>query len=332
MEIAGMVTIVMDARGNLQRLLAVPPQIERPGASTEAPDWKPLFTAAGLDLGRFSPTAPKWAPAAPFDARADWEAEGLHVAAAAWQGRPVWFEVIYPWSAPEREVESSEPPWLGDLPIIIYIGGGWTAAILLARRNLRLGRGDRRGALRVASFVFVVGIVAWLFRWHHVPQPATEFFQLILGVQTSLFFAVYVWLAYVGIEPIVRRRSPELLFSWTRILTGRFRDPLVGRDLLVGLCGGTAMALLGQIPLILALWVPVSPMTPQPPADWMLISSASTISGVFNLLSRGPLDGLGFTTIFVFGLVLFRRRWLAAAMVGLIAMLLVAGGSGENFV
>ncbi len=44
----------------------------------------------------------------------------------------------------------------------------------------------------------------------------------------------FVWLAYIAIEPIVRRSWPELLFSWSRLLSGRFRDPLVGRDLLAG--------------------------------------------------------------------------------------------------
>ena len=39
---------------------------------------------------------------------------------------------------------------------------------------------------------------------------------------------------YMAFEPYVRRRSPRTLISWTRLLAGRFRDPLVGADLLVG--------------------------------------------------------------------------------------------------
>ena len=108
-----MVSIAMDARGNLERLRAVPPQVEPLGASAAPPDWKPLFAAAGLDDARFSPSAPKWVPEEPFDARADWEGSGasqpdlpIHVAAASWHGRPVWFAVLYPWSVPEREIET----------------------------------------------------------------------------------------------------------------------------------------------------------------------------------------------------------------------------------
>ena len=336
MEISGMVSIAMDARGKLERLRAVPPQVELLGASAAPPDWRPLFAAAGLDYARFAPAAPKWVPEEPFDARADWEGSGasqhsVHVAGASWHGKPVWFAVLYPWSVPEREIEASQSSGISDLAILIYIGGAWIAGIVLAHRNLRLGRGDRRGALCVAAFVFATGILAWLFGWHHVPQPATEFFQLINAVQVSLFFAIYVWLAYVAIEPILRRRSPELLFSWSRVLAGRFRDPLVGRDLLAGILGGAAMALMAQVPEVLPNWIPLFGMTPQAPSRALLLGPASSIARVFELLSHGPLDALGFMTLFAFGLVVLRRRWLAAGFLGLIVTFLAADGSGENY-
>ena len=84
------------------------------GASAAPPDWRPFFAAAGLDYARFSPAAPKWVPEGPFDARADWEGSGasqtdsVHVAGASWHGKPVWFAVIYPWSVPERAIETSK--------------------------------------------------------------------------------------------------------------------------------------------------------------------------------------------------------------------------------
>ena len=45
------------------------------------------------------------------------------------------------------------------LALAMPLGG-----VLLARRNLRLGRGDRAGAFRVALVVFVAYSVARLFR------------------------------------------------------------------------------------------------------------------------------------------------------------------------
>jgi serine/threonine-protein kinase len=338
MEVSGMVSLSMDARGKLERLRAVPPQVEPLGASAAPSDWKPLFAAAGLDEARFSPSAPKWVPEAPFDARADWEGSGasqpdlpIHVAAASWHGKPVWFVVLYPWSVPDREIESGQYSAISDFAIVIYIGGAWIAGIVLARRNLRLGRGDRRGALRVAAFVLTTGLLRWLFEWPHIPRPATEFFQFINAVTVNLFFAVYVWLAYIAIEPIVRRRSPELLFSWSRILAGRFRDPLIGRDLLVGILGSAAVALMSQASQVLPNWIPLSGMTPQPPSPALLLGSAASIARVLELVSRGPLDSLGSMTLFVFALVVLRRRWLAAGFLCLILTLGSAAGSGENY-
>jgi hypothetical protein len=42
------------------------------------------------------------------------------------------------------------------------------------------------------------------------------------------------WVFYIALEPVVRRRWPQVLISWTRLLSGEWRDPLVGREVLVG--------------------------------------------------------------------------------------------------
>jgi hypothetical protein len=41
------------------------------------------------------------------------------------------------------------------------------AGIFVARRNLRLGRGDRRGATRLAAFALAAMIVQWLVSDDH---------------------------------------------------------------------------------------------------------------------------------------------------------------------
>jgi len=338
MEVSGMVSIAMDARGNLLRLRAVPPQVEPSGAPAAPPDWKPLFAAAGFDDERFSPSTPKWVPDEPFDARMDWDGSlasrpdmPIHVSAAAWHGRPVSFTVISPWSVPEREIAMGQNGGFGEIASVIYITAAWIAGLVLARRNLRLGRGDRRGALRVASFVFATGVAAWVFATHHVPQPTTEFFQLINAIQESLFLATFVWLAYVAIEPIVRKRAPELLFSWSRVLAGRFRDPLVGRDVLAGILGSAAMTMMIQTPELLANRLPLSGITPLAPSRDFLLGPAPVVARVLRVCSHGPLDALGFMTLFAFGLVVFRRRWLAVAFLALVVTLLVSGQSSENY-
>ena len=104
---------------------------------------------------------------------------------------------------------------------------------LLALRNVKLGRGDRKGAFRLAAFVSAVFFVRWLFASHHVSTEA-EAFNFLSGVQKILFWTFFFWVVYLAFEPFVRRRWPHLIVSWSRVLAGGFRDPLVGRDILIG--------------------------------------------------------------------------------------------------
>ena len=60
------------------------------------------------------------------------------------------------------------------MPALMLVGA------LLARRNVKLGRGDRRGAFRAATAVFVLIIGAWLLGNNHVGQ---------LGIEVERFFA-----------------------------------------------------------------------------------------------------------------------------------------------
>ena len=59
----------------------------------------------------------------------------------------------------------------------------------------------------------------------------TAFFEF---AAEALLNTAIAWLLYVALEPYVRRFSPGILISWTRVLSGQIVDPRVGRDMLVG--------------------------------------------------------------------------------------------------
>jgi hypothetical protein len=61
-----------------------------------------------------------------------------------------------------------------------------------------------------------------------------------LGLAFTLWYAGQALGAYLAVEPFVRRRMPELLTSWTRLVSGGWRDPLAGRDVLIGVLAGVA--------------------------------------------------------------------------------------------
>jgi serine/threonine-protein kinase len=72
---------------------------------------------------------------------------------------------------------------------------------------------------------------------------ATTFQLLIVCVGLSLVTAAI----YLALEPHVRKRAPELLVGWTRLLEGRTRDPRVGRDLLIGAAIGVGVFAFAQV-------------------------------------------------------------------------------------
>ena len=133
---------------------------------------------------------------------------------------------------------ASPPPagaqrWLRTFAAAI-VGVLFVGSALLARRNVMAGRGDRRSAWRLALAVGVLQVLRWLLIAHHSGDYATDQGQLLDAVAEALLEAGLIWLAYLGIEPWLRRHWPTSLISWSRLLGGGRRDPLVGRDILIG--------------------------------------------------------------------------------------------------
>jgi len=240
LTVPGMLEVRTDTLGRLIALQAVPPLPEpSSNASGELP-WQQLFSEAGLDAQAFREAAPRGAPPVFADTRAAWEgafpglfSEGsetpAHVEAAALGGRPVFFRLEGPWAA------APPPRGSGFAGMTLVSAGVLVAGAWLARRNLRRGRGDVRGAGRLAAFVATLSLAIWALEASHVSDALAEWQLLARAIAWSLFDAATLWLYYIAIEPYVRRFWPETIVSWSRLLTGRLRDPLIGRDVLIGL-------------------------------------------------------------------------------------------------
>jgi serine/threonine-protein kinase len=337
-EISGMVDLAIDARGRLMHLRAVPPQLETPARDAGPPDWTPLLAAAGLNSASLTPSVPTWLPTEPFDVRMEWDgaatsnpASPIHVVAASYRGRPVFFQVTEAWSVPTRmrAVVDSAGLIVRRLTFASMVVACLVGAVLLARRNLRLGRGDRGGAFRLAVFMLTVSLLWWLFSAHHTPDLFTETTTLFLsGLEQSVFYGMFAWLAYLAVEPVVRRRWPDLLIGWTRLLSGRVRDALVGRDVLMGVLVGALMWLALGGSNALPNWIDLPGMTPVPNATPYFAGAGAAVGRFLWDLRDSLLSTLAVMTILIAGYVLLRRKWPAMALAGLVITLLNL--SGEN--
>jgi serine/threonine-protein kinase len=248
LTITHMANLEIDPRGRLIRFTVVPPQVEEP--VRKAVDWSPYIAMTGIDTASLRPAPPKWRSPVDSDAKVGWVGGGLRIEAASKNGKPVWFSVIPPWQQAERATFVGLPDFTPAGEAILAIIGMITllTALLLARRNLRRSRGDRKGAFRLAFLLIVLTFCMRVFRVDHVSDIAQEsrLVGQLLGEALTAGAAVAVM--YLAVEPYFRRRWPRMLIGWTRLMAGRFRDPIIGRDALIGAVAGCAAGIIAKLP------------------------------------------------------------------------------------
>jgi len=320
-DVSGMTYELLDPSGRLEYFEAVPPQLEQSKGTAPAPDWPGLFKAAGLDIAQFKPAEPEWTPRAWSDTRAAWTgvAAGrpgvpLRVEAAAYRGKPVYFVLVLPWSRPWRMEEyqqTAREKASNAISLALFLAV-LMGAVLLARRNLRLGRGDRRGAFRLAVFVLVILLLAWGIEAHHLPT-SYEFFLFVIITSAALFTAAFVWLLYIGLEPFARRRWANALISWSRVLAGQFPDPLVARNVLVGVALGVGACLLVMLRYFAEGWFGKLPPRPMMPSLEPLLGARSLTGGLLTIIPTSCGLALGLVFLFVLLRLLLRKDWLAVS-------------------
>ena len=284
-----------------------------------------MFEKSGLDLGGATLVRPDVPAPVDSDQRISWMARYIEnpertvrVDAAVLGGQIVWFDVVPPWRDGWRgdrltseNVGSNPADVIVTLLIITALLGG----LWVARRNLRRGRGDRRGALRLWFAIFLALSAASLLRADlvgglpHIWEIITE------RIGLAGFRAATIAILYLAIEPYLRRRWPTLLVSWSRLLAGGWRDPLVGQHILLGVLGGIVLAILQALPDLLAT-NGVSPGSFQS----ALTSGRQALASAIQLATSGVLPPFVLSSIMVAIAVLFGRRW--AGVAGVSALLL----------
>jgi serine/threonine-protein kinase len=335
----GMATVDLDPKGRLIEFLAVPPQVDKGAQSTAPFDWAVLFEAAGLSQTDFTTAKSEWVPPVNSDTRVAWEGKfpnapqiPIRLEGASFAGKPVFFKIVGPWNSSALLGQARSDSLLGkiiEVALVLGFVAFFAVGILLGRRNLRDGSADRKGGARLAVYMFLALMAAWAFRAHHYGFN-DELGLLQIGIQFALFPAILIWLFYLALEPYVRRWWPHRMVSWSRLLAGDFRDPLIGRDILVGAAFGVAIV------LVVRLWS----LTP----GWLGRPQAPSADRLYTLLSVREMAGeffytgvtlmlfLGVTCLFGLLLlhIIFRRKeWLAVGVAWL--LLTVTSAIGGRF-
>jgi serine/threonine-protein kinase len=339
MNVEGMTGLILGLNGELVQFSAVPPPVSEQQAGSNPPvDWARLFALARLDQTKFQTAEPKWTPLAATDTRVAWTGLQpttykqpmeipIRIEAASFQGRPIYFQVIYPWTVPTRV--SAPPPVplgrrIGTVAAYSLIVALILGALFMARHHLKTGSGDSRGAIRVGAYVGVLTLAAALLRAHVGDMD----FVLSAG-QVFLAIALYsfamYWVFYLAMEPWVRKSWPHVLVTWSRILQGHWTDPIVGRDALFG----TGIGILFCLSLLTAAYL-LRPPDTAPEGNFQvanLVGMNHVIGVLLNNLLTGIVYIIGFLLLLFFLRVLLRKQWLAASVLVVVPALIQTQGS-----
>ena len=336
--IAGELFASFDSRGRIRALEVVPEErlaSEPPDPSERLSDpWIGIFEAAGLDPESFEESEPVWSPPRFVDEVRGWSRQGGEVdlginriEAGIRSGRLEYLRTGTVLDVAESQ--SSAPPGseLGQtlntlLIVVILIVGA-----LIARRNVRRGRGDLRGSWQMAGVVFATGMAAWLVSAHHSFGAGRELNLFVLASGGALFMAGFVWLLYMALEPEVRRHWPERLISWQRMLAKSYRDPLVGRHVLIGLLLGTCLSLMLASITFLARIVKPSEFELGAAGVSQLIGSGVVVGSVLAQISQAIFAGVFITVLVLVVRLVLRRMWAAVVFSVIIFVAMNALGS-----
>jgi len=263
----GMVALLFEPTGALRSLVAV-----GTGAFAGPADFAlsraALFREAGLEVHDFEPG--DWWTGFVGRGRAEgWQARsgGVRVSAADEDGRPVYFEAVAAAREPlwvERRSQPRHRRVLGPLAILIALLSLPLTGVL-AWRHWRSGSVDRLGARRTTLAVLLLALAHGFTDLVNGGAGVARL-PFALGVlQSAALFTLVTWILYAALEPVVRRYWPHGLVSWARLVRGRFDDPILGRDVLVGACLGCLAVLLDALRVMTAeRFGAASPLIPTP--------------------------------------------------------------------
>lgn len=237
------------------------------------------------------------------------------------EGRIVDFNVIRPWgNVGDKVLSGVAGGSSGQLRaaaaryvLFVVITGG---ALGLAWFNLSTGRGDRRGAWRLAVFMFCTELVMRVAKQPYVPEAMVQLGWTLLSVRLAAFTGAVVWLAYIAIEPYARRFWPHSIVGWSKVLAGRIGDPAVGRDVLVGGLFGICMTLLQQlnvvVPFRIGLTGPVLVAPANPDGMGVLTGFRSSLGILVGCQVSAVWMGLLLMLLMLLLRVALRVQWLSA--------------------
>jgi serine/threonine-protein kinase len=327
--------VVTGLKGRLLLFGAVPDAREAKSPLSAQVEWGSLFEEAGLTSVAAVPARVRSVYATGLDAA--WEAEGplglgtVHVEAVAADSVPLLFAVsraaemreqgIVKFTATRQSVVDAAIKTLLLVMGVVALPWAWI--------NHRAGRGDTRGAARLFVTAFIARMAMWLLRGDHAID--TGLFALHFGVEglRGLGEGALFWVFYIALEPTVRRHWPQILVSWSHVVSGRWQNPAIARHVLVGASLGVFWALIFTVDsLIVQTLGKDRPVLLNARVMDLMLGGRYAVAGCVLAMYRAVWQGLLFMIVLAALRGLTRRPRMAAGMsIVLLSVLFIPYGA-----
>jgi hypothetical protein len=328
MEDPGMIRIDLDPAGRMNFLEVVTRRKPTPESQSKTFDWNQLLRAAGFDPVQCKPAALQRNPYNYADAVAAWDAPmperpevTLHLDAAAYAGKPVYFTESGPWTpAPGTGGQIDRSQEVAVVFAILILGGMLILGSVRAWQNVKQERADLQGAFRLAAVMFSIEMGTWILGASHAAK-LWEGYSLTLALAWASLASLFLWMIYIALEPFLRRRMPTTLIAWTRLISGEFRDPLIGRGVLAGVAVASLSRILGRGDVFYAALKHLPPPMPSAANPLLPTTAPYAFAEVLSMIASAIFNGFALVCVFVLLRRVLGNQWLTAvAFVGIWAV------------
>ena len=114
--------------------------------------------------------------------------------------------------------------------------------------------------------------------------------------------------------------------SWSRLLSGRFRDPRVGRDILVGIVA-VGIAIVRYVVALIPATLGNPPLAPRFMNAEFLISTRRALSALLRMPPNALMIGMLITLAFALIRMAVKRTWIATLLTIVLGTFVIVGQS-----
>lgn len=338
---AGGMIVVLDGRGRLLHFESRRAASPENSASESPPDWAAIAKLSTLPSAAFAQHAADASTAGMTAGSRDWvqvqgtdAADELLVQLKSSAGQLRYFTLCPANANGVGDATSSDSrrrlASLGRNGVFLLL---LFAALPAAWRNLKR-RGDVGGAVRLGATVVLLRLTGQLLSIQSVADGPASVEKITTAVASSLCEGAILAIFYLALECAARRYWPRVLGSWSRLLAGHVRDPIVGRDVLIGCVVGAFWGLLVMVDRQLPIWLGWSAREQARLARGLdsLLGARFALDGALDSVISGLYQGLtALMLLVVFKWLVGRKTWLIMGLTWCLATVMYAPNATHPF-